>query len=273
MFKFGFGGDQESAKPSEKTLDQDSKPSHKIAHFVDIIPTPPSDGEPVDLVQLCNGTIDLRKSVADVPSSLSADGADVVPGLYEGGYKLWEGAADLCGYIHTELGDTLRNRNVLELGAGHALPSVLALRAGARVTIHDFNEDVLRDVSAPNIALNASDRSTNVLFIAGDWKALPAHLSSFDVVLSAETTYYEPALNDLARCTLDVLADDGVALFAGKSYYFGVGGGMRTFRGVVEEVARERQDVLKIDVVQVLRDGKSNVREILSIRKQKADRV
>jgi hypothetical protein len=96
------------------------------------------------------------------------DASDLVPGVYEGGLKLWEGAIDLaivlastyrcfpeaaadddCQDASTDsaaqkasealagqqLAD-LKGARVLELGCGHGLPGVLALLGGAAVTFH-----------------------------------------------------------------------------------------------------------------------------------------
>ena len=69
--------------------------------------------------------------------------------VYEGGFKLWECAVDLCEYMLDELhcneepaamkgpSERLSVRvmrgsgcRVIELGCGHGLPGIIALRAG-----------------------------------------------------------------------------------------------------------------------------------------------
>ena len=52
----------------------------------------------------------------------------------------------------------------------------------------------------------------------------------------------------------------GAALVAAKSYYFGVGGGARSFRARLE-----REGDLAVECVRTLSDGASNVREILKV--------
>lgn len=226
-----------------------------------------------DVVEIA-GDLTLRKSITTVPKSLSSNGADVVPGVYEGGYKLWECAVDLVRYQHKTKSSFIEKGtgiSALEIGAGHALPAIWCIQAGvARVTIHDFNELVLRECTAVNVALNCtSDASEKVEYISGDWGGISLatrEKGGFDVILSAETVYSKSSLESLARSTLTLLKPNGgYALFAGKSYYFGVGGGMNSFRNMVDKVAKSLSIAVGIDSVEQLRDGKSNVREICRI--------
>jgi hypothetical protein len=91
---------------------------------------------------------------------------DLVPGVYEGGLKVWECSMDLCRYFHSQKN---KNKNidfkghVLELGCGHALPSIWILKhaisklkADCFVTFSDYNDFVVRDVTMQNVAINVS---------------------------------------------------------------------------------------------------------------------
>ena len=81
-----------------------------------------------------------------MPSELAA--TDLVPNVYEGGFKVWECARDLLEVMHDlERSGELRLEGaaVLEAGCGAGLPGALALRRGARrVVMQDFNPSVLR---------------------------------------------------------------------------------------------------------------------------------
>lgn len=281
MFTFDFGDEAKAATATAEKNDA-SAPQSEItpARFLSDIPDTPADFPgPVDLVDLFDGDLLLRKSCANVSKSLSPDGADVVPGVYEGGFKLWECAEDLAMHLHSELRAELKGKTVLEIGAGHALPSVLAALSGAEVTVHDFNEDVLRHASVPNLCMNLAKHGEGVAsktpprYIAGDWGTIAALVghASFDVVLSSETVYAEDQLRPLASCMLSVLKHGGCALVAGKTYYFGVGGGMQAFRTVVAQVAEEMGMRVDISIVKELRDRRSNVREIARILVEKSD--
>ena len=95
---------------------------------------------------------------------------DLVPGVYEGGLKVWECSMDLCRYFHSQNNNNNNNNNnidfkghVLELGCGHALPSIWILKdaiskqkADCFVTFSDYNDFVVRDVTMQNVAINVS---------------------------------------------------------------------------------------------------------------------
>lgn len=105
---------------------------------------------------------------------------DLSTGVYEGGFKTWECAIDLAGYLHDlRYGKDQFDSIVIELGAGSAIPSLVLLayalcfRQGhapapaedngrvIRFVLCDYNEDVLRLCTAVNIfiliVLNLAD--------------------------------------------------------------------------------------------------------------------
>jgi len=131
---------------------------------------------------------------------------------------------------------------------------------------------------------DASDASfrASFRFLGGDWGSLARsgndllQPGAFDVVLAAETVY-EPSsfakhVEILKRAVRrDVrqknvrqkngsVGGGGVALVAAKSYYFGVGGGARSFRARLEH-----EGDFAVECVRTLSDGASNVREILKV--------
>lgn len=285
MFKFGFGepdADEASAEPGQtllaETIDEEA------AWLVPLPPLPASAADSAeaagipdvfDVVEFAGGGVHLRKcAVATPPSSLAPGASDLVAGRYEGGYKLWECAGDLICFLHKNMRETLEGGRVVELGAGHALPAMFAAQAGAAVVdVADFNEQVLVDVTATNIRLNCEPGiAGRIRMIAGDWDGVPAALGGeeYDVVLAAEATYAPESLARLARCLLRMLKVGGTGLVAGKSYYFGVGGGMRAFEKAVHAAAEERKSRVAVDIAEEIRDGKSNVREILRVVKVEA---
>lgn len=218
-----------------------------------------------DAVPLCASALLLRKSIARPPPHLSPSGADIVPAAYEGGYKLWECALDLAEHLHAAHRPALAGKAVLELGAGHAFPAIVAARSGATtVHVQDYNPEVLDDVTAPNLLANVPRSEGVVQMFAGSWHGLPDVLGrTYDLVLSSDTVYAPAQIDQLAVCLLAVLAEGGLALVAGKSYYFGVGGGTREFA----KRLREMDKGVTVQVVKEIRDGCSNVREILEIRR------
>lgn len=203
--------------------------------------------------------------------------SDLQPGVYEGGYKLWECAIDLANVlVAASQGDALGSAfrlpdlcgaRVLELGCGLGVPGVCALLLGAaHVTFQDFNAGVLQRATAPTVAANVDAPSRvgadgAVAYVAGPWGGLPALLlpGSVDVVLSSETIYAVGSYPALLAAVEHVLAPGGVAVFAAKSYYFGVGGGVLAFA----DAARRRG--FAVHSLREFRDGVSNVREVFAL--------
>ena len=152
---------------------------------------------------------------------------DVLTGVYEGGFKVWECALDLIQYMRAGQNSIfLSGQTVLEAGCGLGLPSVCALQQGAKsVFLQDLNREVLETGTLTTVALNAASPAQidswfgqtpassgpAVNFIAGDWDALVAASQSgsflgtapdpgrVDVILTAETIYTQPQIEKLAR--------------------------------------------------------------------------
>lgn len=272
MFKFSFGP-PDGARPAQDATStpDDALPAARplsvelplpaarivtIQHRIDV------NGREWDAVHLSDDFI-LRKSTACVPNDLTNSGSDLVSGVYEGGYKVWECALDLVAHLRQQ--PTLTTgANVLEIGAGHALPAIAALRLGATsATLHDYNEAVLRDCTAPNAAANAVDMKP-LTYVAGHWGALHNVVpdAAFQLVLTADTAYNVANILTLVHAVWRALAPGGTALLAAKTYYFGVGGGTAALRHALQQLAPN----VAITTVP-LRDGRSNVREILRVQK------
>lgn len=272
MFKFGFREnvvDESPSGPEEKPLS-----SNQLAAEV-IIETKPAemDQSTHHLISLCNDQVTLRKVEACAPKFLTPKGVDLVPGIYEGGFKLWEGAIDLAEYIyvqHSSDGTFKSETRVLELGAGHAIPGIMAANCGAQhLVLHDFNKEVIREVTAVNVHWN-SPQLSDVRYFSGSWNSLPRLFhedAHFDIILSAETVYGEDQIRDLATCILSLLKPGGIAWVSGKTYYFGIGGGIPSFTRYISKLSREKSIKTSVYSVREFRDGASNVREIVEVRR------
>lgn len=122
-----------------------------------------------------------RRSIFDIRTQLMAEAnpeendndnllaglerGDLSSGVYEGGFKTWECAVDLASLVASV--DIGQDIHVIELGAGSAIPSLVLLQRALRnqhragrihFTLCDYNEDVLRLATAPNVFL-AQQRS------------------------------------------------------------------------------------------------------------------
>eukprot|EP00803_Ostreobium_quekettii_P006016 evm.model.scf_97.11 EVM.evm.TU.scf_97.11 scf_97:131529-133617(+) len=244
----------------------------------------------VDQVQISPEVFLLKGNVTSEAASVLTDcqeiaRSDLVPGVYEGGFKLWEGATDLCKYLceewqyGCELMDTqeefsqpLKGKLVLELGCGHGLPGTVALLAGAEVHFQDFNSEVLHALTSVTVAANQgtlpeSSQRAKVRYFSGDFRQIPEKLikeglgGKYDIILTSETLYCEdtqyPLMEAIRQC---LKPSGGIAYIASKTHYFGVGGGTGRFKEMVEN-----SGVMECKTVWKASDGVSNQREILTL--------
>lgn len=82
--------------------------------------------------------------------------SDLIRGVYEGGFKTWECSIDLVQWLSTLPKQEITNKSVLELGCGSALPSLYLLEKSFnnKVDVQDYNDQVIRLITLPNILLN-----------------------------------------------------------------------------------------------------------------------
>ncbi|GAV58974.1 Methyltransf_16 domain-containing protein [Cephalotus follicularis] len=232
------------------------------------------------------GGLTLLKGRVNTKEVLGLSESDLVPGVYEGGLKLWEGSLDLVKTLQSEIRNgnwSFTGKRVLELGCGHGLPGIFACLEGAAV-IHfqDFNAEVLRCLTIPNVNVNLSKAShseptSEIRYFAGDWSQIhqllahvhdngkdlqssskPHQVAGYDVILMAETIYSNSANQNLYGLVKKCISrPHGIVYMAAKKYYFGVGGGTRQFLSMVE-----KDGVMTSSLVADIADGSSNVREI-----------
>ncbi|RVW64124.1 Histidine protein methyltransferase 1-like [Vitis vinifera] len=158
-----------------------------------------------------------------------------------------------------------------------------ALRVQLLYIFQDFNAEVLRCLTIPNVNANLSEKSsslatnaTEVRCFAGDWSEIHQLLphacdnekdqtcmtgqstAGYDIILMAETVYSISALPTLYELIKKTMSrPHGVVYMAAKKHYFGVGGGSRRFLSVVE-----KDGIMVASLVAEVTDGSSNVREV-----------
>uniref|UniRef100_A0A915JXA9 protein-histidine N-methyltransferase n=1 Tax=Romanomermis culicivorax TaxID=13658 RepID=A0A915JXA9_ROMCU len=161
--------------------------------------------------------------------------SDLLPGEYEGGLKIWECSIDLGRYIsRLDSKVKLANKNVVELGCGAGIPGLASLLSNAnRVVFQDYNKEVLDLWTRPNVELMRKVGKCS--FYACDWENISQVISEkFDIILSSETIYCPSSYEKLFKAISTLLKQDGIALVAAKSYYFGVGGSVSGFSDYVK---------------------------------------
>ncbi|KAF9425367.1 Histidine protein methyltransferase 1 [Podila epigama] len=257
-------------------------------------------------------TQDAKAGPGGVEMLALAGKSDLVKGVYEGGLKTWECALDLVAYL-AEQKESYDNK---KLGCGSALPGIYVLTQSksVKVDLQDYNDQVLKLVTLPNVLLNThirpdqqpeeedeeeeeeeekkdektdskdaegesdededdedempeadpadgdfkgveldlpdSDEARQALlqkvetqsrFLMGDWGGLVDLLAfesdndKYDLILTSETIYAEESHMKLYNTIKNSLKRGGKALVAAKTFYFGVGGDILSFRRLIEK--------------------------------------
>ncbi|XP_055945913.1 histidine protein methyltransferase 1 homolog [Argiope bruennichi] len=191
-------------------------------------------------------TQDIIAKEIDKLDVFSEKTSDLIPGKYEGGLKVWECSIDLAQYL-AENSCIQENDFVLELGCGIGLPGLVAYLCGGLVTFQDYNSEVLKLLTAPNVCLNtAKENQLDILqkcqFLCGDWHDIKEIYYSeekerklYDVILTSETIYERSNQGKLLNLMKAALKPGGVIYLASKIHYFGVGGNIADFEELLKE--------------------------------------
>lgn len=216
--------------------------------------------------------------------------SDLKKNSYEGGFKVWECSYDLIDHMAP---DMVVSGDIIEVGSGTSLPSCYLLRNKLKkgdktpmtLVLSDFNYDVLRLVTLPNLIINwftfkngdveggefkldndlvaafMEDMNTyniSLKFILGSWsKQFIDMVSGYDfgLILSCETIYSLDSISILAKI-IHELTNHTKTLVAAKNYYFGVGGSVNDFQRVIASYDHE------VRVVEVNSQLKRSIIEI-----------
>ncbi|XP_052864512.1 histidine protein methyltransferase 1 homolog [Anopheles cruzii] len=185
------------------------------------------------------------------------DHSDLVPNRYEGGLKVWECTFDLGTFLadSAELKAQFVAKTVLDLGCGAGILGIEAKLLGAsEVHFQDYNKDVLTKTTMVNYELNdrSDDRddscksdTTMVRFFSGDWASFTERYeTTFDLILTSETIYNAQNYGKLLDLFDRKLSPGGIVYLAAKTYYFGVGGGIRLFEKEIDTDGRFRYETV-----------------------------
>ncbi|XP_015122438.1 histidine protein methyltransferase 1 homolog [Diachasma alloeum] len=255
MFKFGFSDDNSpAATGNNETAKLDWFPAREIQISGEKISELPGEDDTINtafcgihlkLVRSDNVAFNLESDEHENIIKAEMQHSDLLPAIYEGGLKIWECTNDLSQYLITQKVD-LKSKKVLDLGCGAGVLGIITLLKGAIAHFQDYNSEVIQLVTIPNILLNLKDRDLlkeNCRFFSGDWAAFtelfcekfPREEGKYDVILSSETIYNSENHEKLYQVFKRCLKEDGVGYIAGKTYYFGVGGGMRQFENLISQ--------------------------------------
>lgn len=297
-FKFGFSGDDIEEEENNDVLDESQPNSILPINFMHENTPIPSEHEPTiykfgDLIP--NGVrisytketnLPPKRDFFDIKHQLMTrdhlskedeillGSSDLETSTYEGGLKVWECSFDL---IKTLENSNLNVDNILELGCGTAIPMTFVFKSileqqlllPKKLTLADFNLNVLKLVTAPNMLLtwmeavgkidqeigeveitdelineftvDVENKNIEINFISGAWSSQFVKLlqpTNYDLVLASETIYSLETIgtftDTMINC-LDTSKKSPTALIAAKKIYFGVGGGIPEFQSELKK--------------------------------------
>ncbi|XP_053563916.1 histidine protein methyltransferase 1 homolog [Bombina bombina] len=217
-------------------------------------------------VSVVEMTLSDKDSLSDsVVSKSIKSNSDLIPGVYEGGMKIWECTFDLIKYFDEE-GVYFEGKRVLDLGCGAGLLGIEALKRKAKeVHFQDYNSTVIEEITIPNVLANCDsdncneyikeepdrkkykkkDEKTGLLakcrFFSGEWSQFRKLMQNetppvtYDIILTSETIYNTSYYRTLHETFENLLTKNGIVYLATKSHYFGVGGGVHLFETYVRE--------------------------------------
>ncbi|XP_052100409.1 protein N-lysine methyltransferase METTL21D-like [Mytilus californianus] len=120
------------------------------------------------------------------------------------GCVVWDAAIVLSKYFETEdflKGQLLKEKNIIELGAGTGVVGIIASTFGANVTITDLPE--FNQLINMNIAENKHLITGNVTAKTLVWGTDIITDQAFDYVCLADCIYYEQSLQPLVKTIAD----------------------------------------------------------------------
>ncbi|KAF7195903.1 Histidine protein methyltransferase 1 [Pseudocercospora fuligena] len=166
--------------------------------------------------------------------------SDLRSGVYEGGFKTWECSLDLASLLldrgpRKDIDELIRCDQIVELGAGSALPSLVLFRHalingvfGLTFTLADYNEEVLRLITLPNLFLtwaavaNVLDDS-NTGSNEGDLEVTPELVQRFQADLQSNGTSLNfisgPWSTELAELIPMSAPEMGLVVLAAETIY------------------------------------------------------
>mmetsp|Transcript_13569 Transcript_13569/g.20365 ORF Transcript_13569/g.20365 Transcript_13569/m.20365 type:complete len:263 (+) Transcript_13569:46-834(+) len=148
---------------------------------------------------------------------------------------VWNGARLLCTYIETHR-ELIKDKSVLELGAGVGLPSLMSWSIGASyVCASDYPSEYLIETLTENMTRNCmkdpSDPSRSFSVVGYKWGADVSPLidanrgCKYDVVVASECLWRHEQHEDLLLSLSSVLKAGGIAILTFSHHIPGIESG------------------------------------------------
>ena len=254
--------------------------NHNLSNLrIETLEIPSCHRSSCDKIRYVN-QLDVTKSSQSIDDDLASNnvsnesGTDLIAGVYEGGFKIWECSYDLLTYLQ-ELVATNDSTfsHVLDLGCGAGLLGIFtAIKGAESVVFQDYNKAVIQGVTIPNYLANTESHPTlkcQTKFISGPWETMCNSVvdekEQFDLILTSETIYNISHYSHLLEIFDHALTRNGRILLAAKVNYFGVGGGLRQFEAALND-ANKKHLKWAFRTVKIIDENVK--REILEIRRK-----
>ena len=117
--------------------------------------------------------------------------------------------------------DFFKNKKVLEIGCGLAMPSIVSSVLGAKVLATDFHADVPffleRNLALNNLNINESSKFD---YTTIDWSKCSDTGDKFDIILCSDVLYEKHQPEIIAKAILQNLTENGIVLVTdpGRQY-------------------------------------------------------
>ncbi|KAK6057706.1 hypothetical protein COOONC_04738, partial [Cooperia oncophora] len=131
---------------------------------------------------------------------------------------LWDSAIVLSEYLNTHV-ELVRDRRVLELGAGVGLPSIIAAKLSASKVLATDQPSAISLLRENLIANLREEEMTAASTVPLDWTALPEEPLSADIILGADLVYNAEVFEALREVMEKFITPSNSMLMASKIRY------------------------------------------------------
>lgn len=124
----------------------------------------------------------------------------------------WEAGLGLAQFLdHYEL----KNKSILEIGAGLSLPSFVATRNGANVVATDFHQDV-----KTFLEINQNMNQIHFEYKQINWRKESLDLGKFDLIIGSDILYESAHPDHVSKTLISNLKNDGRIILSdpGRAY-------------------------------------------------------
>ncbi len=179
-FGFNFFDDNEAEKDGSTWYSSINDDCAKLSSEILEFPLLHGENRPTDFESILIEGVTFHRRLK-IDSNKYQEDSDLIPGVYEGGFKVWECTMDTIKYLQNtpHLLSRISGASILDLGCGHGFLGIYCLMNNAtKVSFSDFNEEVIRGPTCQNILRNCPLQSAKAVCQAGDWLQLHNKLTA-----------------------------------------------------------------------------------------------